>query len=184
MDGELLQKFKDRRISIYNLHVPLDNFGEYSTSVTLAKAVDVKPGKAFGPYFGSLCGVFGKTSIVTVQDLKTKYEEAVRHEVKLYNYGTDEIKDGMVAVIGGGGNMIEMLEEIKKEGVNTFVTGISSVNYHSKASHEFTEKNKINILGGTHYSSEKFACIAMVDYFKREKLDSEFVEDEAVMEDM
>jgi len=26
MDRNLLQKFKDRRISIYNLHVPLDNY--------------------------------------------------------------------------------------------------------------------------------------------------------------
>lgn len=60
MDNRLLQQFRDRRISIYNLHVPLDNYGEYSTSVTLAKALGVKPEKPFAPYFGSLCGVFGK----------------------------------------------------------------------------------------------------------------------------
>lgn len=34
MDKGLLQQFKESRISIYNLHVPLDNYGEYSTSVS------------------------------------------------------------------------------------------------------------------------------------------------------
>ncbi|MBU1177090.1 Nif3-like dinuclear metal center hexameric protein [Patescibacteria group bacterium] len=57
MDRELLKQFKDRRISIYNLHVPLDNYGEYSTSVSLAKALGIKPEKAFAPYFGALAGV-------------------------------------------------------------------------------------------------------------------------------
>ena len=69
MDRELLQQFKDRKISIYNLHIPLDNFSEYSTSVTLAKVLGINPEKSFAPYFGSLCGVFGKTNLATIQDL-------------------------------------------------------------------------------------------------------------------
>ena len=32
MDRDLLEQFKEKRISIFNLHVPLDNFGEYSTT--------------------------------------------------------------------------------------------------------------------------------------------------------
>ena len=184
MDRELLQQFKDRRISIYNLHVPLDNFGEYSTSVTLAKTLDIKPEKAFAPYFGSLCGVFGKTNLATVQNLRETFQDAVKHGVSLYNYGDNKIKDRTVAVIAGGGNDVDMLEEISKAGVNTFVTGITIKNDHSKKAHEFAEEQRINILGGTHYSTEKFACISMVDYFTKIRLHSEFIEDEPVMEDM
>jgi len=50
--------------------------------------------------------------------------------------------------------------------------------------HKIAEENGINVLGGTHYSTEKFACIAMVDYFKKLNLPSEFIEDEPVLEDM
>jgi putative NIF3 family GTP cyclohydrolase 1 type 2 len=39
MDKNLLQQFKNKKISIYNLHVPLDNFSEYSTSVSFANAL-------------------------------------------------------------------------------------------------------------------------------------------------
>ncbi len=183
MDKKLLQQFKDKRISIYNLHVPLDNFGNHSTSVTLAKALGIKPEKAFAPYFGALCGVFGKTNCATVQDLKNIFQEIVNHEVSLYNYGNNEINEKMVAVVAGGG-LDETIEEVAQNKINVLVTGITAKNDHSKKSHEFAKKHKINILGGTHYSTERFACISMVDYFKKMELPSEFIEDEPVMEDM
>ncbi|MCB2291916.1 Nif3-like dinuclear metal center hexameric protein, partial [Clostridium sp. CS001] len=61
MDKALLEKFRENRVSIYNLHVPLDNFSEYSTSRTLADALDVEIEKPFAKYRGALCGVIGKT---------------------------------------------------------------------------------------------------------------------------
>lgn len=184
MDRTLLQQFKDRKISIYNLHVPLDNYGKYSTSVTLAKALGIKPKKPFAPYFGSLCGVFGKTNLTTIQELRKRFQESVGHKVSLYAYGDKKIKNGTIAVIAGGGNDVEMLEEIAKAGVNTFVTGITAKNAHSQKAHQFAKEHRINILGGTHYSTERFACIAMVDYFKKKGLPSEFIEDKPVMEDL
>jgi len=184
MDRQLLQEFKNRKISIYNLHVPLDNFGEYSTSMTLAKALKIKPINPFAPYFGSLCGVFGKTDAKTVQDIKKKFQNSIGHEVKLYNYGDNGIKNGKVAVVAGGGNEKGILEEIAGAGVNTFITGITAKSEYSKEAHDFAKKHKINILGGTHYSTEVFACVAMVDYFKKIGLPSEFIADKPVMEDM
>lgn len=183
MDIDLLQQFRDRRISIYNLHVPLDNYGEYSTSVTLAKALGIKPEKAFAPYYGALAGVFGKTDLKTVQDLKNKFQARVGHEVSLYRYGDNKIKDGIVAIVAGGG-LEETIEELAQNKVNVLVTGISAKTDYSRKAYEFAEKHRINVLGGTHYSTEKYSCIAMVDYFKKAGLPSEFMEGKPVMEDM
>jgi len=184
MDRALLQTFKERGISIYNLHVPLDNFGKYSTSVTLAKALGVKPAKPFAPYYGALVGIFGKSNCATVQDLKTKFQGTVKHSVSLYNYGDNEIKDATVAIVAGGGNDVETLEEISKAGINTFVTGITVKNEFSSKAHAYAENQRINILGGTHYSTEKFACMSMVEYFSKFGLPCGFIEDEPVMEDI
>ena len=183
MDRDLLQQFKDKRISIYNLHVPLDNFGEYSTSVSFANALGIKPEKPFAPYFGALAGVFGKTDLTTTQELRRVFEKSVGHEVSLYNYGDIKIKEGIVAVVAGGG-LDEAIEEIAQNKVNTFITGISVKNEHSRKAHEFAEKHKINILGGTHYSTEKFACMKMCEYFNKFTLSSEFIEGSPVMEDI
>lgn len=184
MDEGLLRQFRERRISIYNLHVPLDNYGKYSTSVTLARALGMQPEKAFAPYFGALCGGFCSTTILTVEELRERFQEAVGHRVSLYPYGDSAIRDNRVAVIAGGGNERGMLEEVAKAGVNAFVTGITVRNEHSEEAHAYAERNGVSILGGTHYSTESFACIAMVDYFKNLGLESSFMDDKPVMEDM
>jgi len=179
---EYLEEFKKRNISIYVLHVPLDNYGEYSTSKTLADVLGVKIEKPFASYFGSLAGVICSTNL-NFNELKNKFAEVLGHEVKDYRYG-DEIKDGKIAVVGGGGTDIAILNEMVQLGANTMVTGITALNNHSYPAHNFAKENRINLLGGTHYSTEKFACQAMCDYFKKLGLESEFIPGEPVMEDV
>ena len=99
-------------------------------------------------------------------------------------YGSDKIKDQKVALIAGGGNEIEIIQEIIDLGINTYVTGITALNEYSKEVHEFEKENGINIIGGTHYSTEKFACIALCKYFKKLGLNCEFLEDFPVLEDL
>ncbi|MBN1410968.1 MAG: Nif3-like dinuclear metal center hexameric protein [Spirochaetales bacterium] len=183
MDPDLLRQLKSRRISVYNLHVPLDNFGNYSTSVSLAKALEIKPQKAFAPYFGALCGVLGHTRYRTIQELQKHFSKTVGHDTRLYDYGDDVIIDGTVAVVAGGG-LMETIEEVVQKKANVFVTGISTKSEYSQKAHQIAEQNRINILGGTHYSTEKFACISMCQYFRELGLPVEFIEGEPVLEDM
>ncbi len=178
-----LQIFKERRISIYCLHVPLDNFGRYSTTNTLSKALNIKVETQFCPYYGALCGVLGSTNTDKITDIKSVFEKAVGHKIKLYKYGDSKIKNKKVALVAGGGNDLETLEKIPKD-CNLFITGITLKNDHSKKAHEYLKKNKINLLGGTHYSTEKFSCIAMVEYFKKQGLSAEFIEGTPILEDM
>lgn len=180
---EYLEEFKKRNISIYVLHVPLDNYGEYSTSYTLAEAVNIKPEKAFAKYFGSLAGVIGTSDFKTLDDLKSGFEKAVGHKVSLYDYG-DKNLDGKIAVVGGGGNDLDILKEVSENGASVLITGITAKNEFSEKAHEYAESKGISILGGTHYSTEKFACEKICNYFKELGLDSEFVSGEPVMEDM
>jgi len=184
IDKKLLQLFRNNRVSIYNLHVPLDNFGKYSTSVTLAKTLNIKIDKSFASYHGSLCGIIGKTNLATIDQLKELFEKSMGHRISCYNYGSNKINNQTIAIVAGGGNEIDILREIKNNKINAFVTGITTKNNYSKKCHDFAEKNKINILGGTHYSTEKFAVISMVDYFKKLGLTSEFIADKPIMEDM
>ncbi len=184
MNTGLLRQFKERGISIYNLHVPLDNYGEYSISVAFAKALKIEIEKPFGLYYGALGGVLGRTVSTTVGDLSHQFTVAIGHRTSLCQYGSDEIKEGRVAVAGGGGNSINVLSEVADEGINAFLTGITILNDHSRAAHEFAQEKKINILGGTHYSTEKFACMAMCDYFKKLGLPCVFMEDIPVLEDL
>ena len=184
MDRDLLEKFQERKISIYNLHVPLDNYGEYSTSAMLAKAVGLTALKPFLEYFGSLAAVFGKTQYPNVQEIREKFTAVLGHRTSLYQYGTDEIKNGIVAVAAGGGNLVEIHEAIAHEGGNLLITGVTIRNSNTQKVHDYAREKGINILGGTHYSTEKPACQAMCHYFKKLGLTSEFIEDTPGLEDL
>jgi putative NIF3 family GTP cyclohydrolase 1 type 2 len=184
MDKELLEKFKINRISIYILHVPLDNYSEYSTSKTLADALDIVVEKPFKRYFGSLSGVIGRTNCSTIKELQDRYSQLLGHETKLYHYGKSEILDGKVAIVAGGGNSIDTVSEMLEEEVKVLITGISTNIERYSEVHKFENDNKVNVLGGTHYSSEKFACLKMCTYFEKLGLLSTFIHGEPVYEDM
>ncbi|MFC1774886.1 Nif3-like dinuclear metal center hexameric protein [Nanoarchaeota archaeon] len=126
----------------------------------------------------------GKTEATHVGLLRERFEEQVEHTVSLYSYGDPEIKKGIVAVAAGGGLDVDVLTEVAKEGVNTFVTGIGIKNEISGKAHELAEKHGINVLAGTHYSTEKFACMAMCGYFRRFGLPVEFIKDDPLLEDL
>jgi putative NIF3 family GTP cyclohydrolase 1 type 2 len=184
MNRNLLEKFRESRISIYNLHVPLDNYSEYSTSATLAKALGLTDLKPFFEYYGGIAAIFGKTELTTVQEMQEKFTSVLGHRTSLYKYGTDKIKNQRVAVVAGGGNLIEVHEEITHEDVSLLVTGITIKNDFTKKTHDYAQEKGINILGGTHYSTEKPACQAMCNYFKKLGLPSEFIEGEPCFEDL
>jgi len=184
MDRGLLERLKDNRISIFNYHVPLDNYGEFSTTKTLADALGIEIIKPFAEYQGALAGIIGKTSCRTVEELNTVFSKTIDHHTKLYPYGESLIQDGLVALAAGGGNDMAVVPELLEHNVKVFVTGVTVKNEISAEVHSFEEENHINVLGGTHYSTEKFACQKMCAYFKRLGLPSIFIEEIPVFEDM
>lgn len=184
MDRLSLDKLKENKISIYNLHVPLDNFSEYSTSKTLADALDIQIEKPFAIYRGALCGVIGKTDCRSIEELHNKFSKVLGHNTSLYLYGDTIIKGGRIAIVAGGGNSIDTVSDMIDNNVDVLITGISANNEDYSDIHSLEQKNRINVLGGTHYSTEKFACQKMCTYFKKLGLVSDFISGEPVYEDM
>jgi putative NIF3 family GTP cyclohydrolase 1 type 2 len=184
IDNKWVEKCREHKISIYAIHVPLDNYSPYSTSKSLADAIGLDIIKPFSEYRGGLAGVIGKTACRTVGELQEVFTSAVEHQTKLYPYGDEIIRNGLVAVVAGGGNDMEVLPEVYAENINTFVTGLSVLNEFSVEVHQFERENKINVMGGTHYSTEKFACQNMCMYFRKLGLPARFVDDVPVFEDL
>lgn len=184
INKNILMRLKDWKISIYTMHVPLDKNGGYSTTTNLAKALEIIFEGEFYEYHGVLVGIYGKTNLHTPEELAEKLSSKIGHNTKLWKYGSDEIQDQKVALIAGGGNEIDIIQEVIDLGINTYVTGLSVINEYSQKTHEFEKENGINLIGGTHYSTEKFACIALCKYFEKLGLDCEFIEDQPVLEDI
>ena len=184
MNQRLLKRLRDQRVSVYNIHAALDNFSPYSTSSTLAMKLKLAQLKPFAPYNGGLAGVYGRTDLEDVESLEKRFKQIVGHRTSLYQYGDNQIRNRQVAVVAGGGNDLDILREVADLGINVLVTGISALNSHSQSAHDFAKQHQINILGGTHYSTEKFACMKMCNYFRRLGLPCRFIPGRAGLEDL
>ena len=183
-EESLVAELKKRNISVYILHCPLDNYGEYSTCKKLAEKIGIKIERPAFLYFGAMCGVIGTIDCNTLDELSERYSQAVGHGTSLYLYGQENITNERIAVCPGGGNMISIVDEMLENGIGTLITGVTLINEYSKETHEYEKKNKINLLGGTHYSSEKFASMEMCRYFNCVGLPSEFIQDEPNLFDL
>ena len=183
-DEELIAKLKERNISIYVLHHPLDNYGNYSTCKTLADYLHINIEEPAFLYCGALCGVVGTTDCTSALELQELYSQTVGHKTSLYLYGEENLQGEKVAICPGGGNTMFVLEEMMDRKIKHLITGVTIVNEYSKAVHKIEKESGTNVFGGTHYSSEKFAPIQMCNYFHNLGIPSEFVDDEPDLYDL
>ncbi len=184
---DYLKQLKQSRISFYVLHLPLDKNGSYSTSVNLAKALQLQVIDEFCVYLGTKVGVICKTDCIKLLDFALHVRNVIGHDIKVRQYGDDIIKNKTVAVAAGGGCIDFVARELTELGINTFLTGLTKPMPAFEPGMEFhriAKENKINVVGATHYSTEKFACIAMVDYFTGLGMEAEFIEGNPCMEDL
>lgn len=182
-----LKKLKERRISFYVLHIPLDKNGTYSTSVNLAKELQLQISREFCEYLGIKVGVICETDFDRLEDLALHVENVIGHEIKVRRYGNGVIERKTVGVAAGGGCIDFVARELSELGINTFLTGctrpISSFEPNMEF-HRIAEQAGINLVGATHYSTEKFACMAMAKYFAGLGIEAEFIEGTPCIEDL
>jgi putative NIF3 family GTP cyclohydrolase 1 type 2 len=184
---DYLYRLRQKRIAFYVLHAPLDKNGTYSTSVSLANYLNLHVQDEFCSYMGIKCGVLCKTEMRSPEELAAYVRSMVGHEVKLTKNGKDFINKGLVAIAAGGGNVDFAAKEIAELGINLYLTGCTrripsfepAVEFHRIA-----EANQINLIGATHYTTEKYACMAMVKYFQSLGLSAEFLEGSYCLEDL
>ena len=174
---QLIELLKERNISVFVLHNPLDNYGEFSTCKTLAEQLSVLTDFPAFSFYGALCGVIGGINCDSTDELQYRYSKVLGHKTSLYRYGSNNINGQRVAVCPGGGNALFVLEEMLENDTRIILTGVTLINSHSEESHLFAKNNHINIFGGTHYSSKKFAPLKMCSYFEKFGLVAEFIDD-------
>ena len=121
--GEYIAELKERNISVYVLHHPLDNFGRYSTCGTLADKLKIKIEQPAFLYCGAYCGVTGTTGCKTTGELHELFSKTAGHKTSLYQYGDENICGKKNAVCPGGGNDMSVVNEMMERNINTLITG-------------------------------------------------------------
>lgn len=177
-------------ISIYSLHTPMDknrNDSVVSTAWAFAKLIKLKAEEEFGSEGdknpGLLLGLIGKVNDGKLTSLLKRLNSILDYKPKVMKVN-DHV--GRVAIVTGGGFVPRIMQEAKDRGVNTYITGIITPNAseYSKKNYKriLNEANKIgiNVIGCSHYLTEKWAMQYSIPYFST-ICKSEFIEDKEAL---
>ena len=134
---------------------------------------------------GVLMGALCDSGYTTVDQLTAALRTALNHEVKCYAYGEAALQNGRLAIMAGGAKNTEIYRELHEKGINAFITGVTNAeNPWVTDLHTQAKKYRINLIGGTHYSTEKFAPMAMCHYFSALGLSSQFLAETPQLSEM
>lgn len=175
---ENIDFMKENGISFFSYHIPLDRNSPYAPGFNLAKAMGAEPYAEFYEQNGVKMGLLCRFEAETLEDVKNALENAIGHKAKIYHYGDSKVKKDTVAIMAGGASNRDIYAYLEKIGVNVFITGVTnrSVSWVDEV-HSQAEAHGINIIGGTHLSTEQFAPMAMTGFFKKLGLEAEFIKE-------
>jgi putative NIF3 family GTP cyclohydrolase 1 type 2 len=183
---EIYEALKKAGISVYVAHAPLDTHKVYGTSLALAEICKIKPEKLFFDYLGAPAALLGNTDKM---DFET-FSETVRQNIQRPFLTLHKHKDnvGKIAVVAGGGDMPELLQQAFDLGCDTLLTGtvehrwaLPVIQENNRKFHELNNRLKLNLIGGTHYATERPAMIKVVKMIRTFGLNCEYCEDEMLL---
>lgn len=186
ISAEKIQALAKQGHSVYVSHAPLDTHPVYGTSVALAAEIGITPSARFYEYFGVPTGVIGE---VTEQDLHIFAEHVrkclLRPRVDLAQHRPRVHK---VAIVAGGGDLPDVLQEACDLGCDTMVLGtlenrwaVKGVQEAHKEFLRLNERLQLNLIGGSHFGTERPAMVRAVQFFEQMGIAAEYCEDEELL---
>ena len=85
-------------------------------------------------------------------------------------------------MVAGGGDQIDIVKEAARLGCTTYITGTAAHRWErslegNERFHEYVRGSSINLVGGTHYNTEKCAVQDVAAFLNRHGFAAEFIED-------
>ncbi|HEX2050370.1 MAG TPA: Nif3-like dinuclear metal center hexameric protein [Actinomycetota bacterium] len=170
----------------YHVHAPLDMHPEVSPSRLCAHGMRVD---VDDEYFPIAEGIPGGAAVIgdcdaTLDELAARLHSYLGPEIPVEVVTRPRERASRVAVVAGGGAMLEPLEQSIERGCDTYVTGnavtrcrLDFVRANVDAFNERAAEAGVAVIDGTHYGTEKPPQLAMVEWFRARGVPAEFLSD-------
>jgi putative NIF3 family GTP cyclohydrolase 1 type 2 len=183
---ETFETMRERGISLYNAHAPLDMHPEVSSSRLCAQGVGLRELEEYFPVCEGIPGgaaIIGESRL-SVDGLADALRSYLGPEIKVHVLTRTRGDAGRVAMVAGGGAQVEILDASLERGCQTYVTGNAATNCRLDFVQESVRAFRaradavgVTLIDAMHYGMEKPPQLAMVGWFRARGLDAEFVPD-------
>jgi len=141
-------------VSLYAVHLPLDIHEEFGNNIQIVKALALRNISKFAECRGLFLGYSGEVELSNIGSFKSFVEESLNTKIKLFNFGSKEVKK--VGVVSGAGGFSVSLAP--QYGVDTIITGEASYPEILLA-----RDLGINLMLAGHYETEVFGVRAIAN---------------------
>lgn len=155
-----IQQMKEKRLSVFTLHVPLDYSRVISTSDAWAEALNAKVIGELLKDDNGACGILCEIAPISTEDL-------IHHSTELFGipyadvHGPFRKNISKLAIVAGCGDKVEAMIEAEKMGAEAYLTGEVHChinNDYGKKKYEqmksYIVQTKMSLIGVSHSASE------------------------------
>jgi putative NIF3 family GTP cyclohydrolase 1 type 2 len=144
--------------------------------------IELRDFTSFFPAFGGHLGVFGRLGSDSIQGMAV--DVGLNLGLKTVDLFDNGGEVGLTAVVAGGGDQTNILQGAIAAGCTTYITGTvvhkwdrDIVQKGNQDFHKLARENKVNLIGGTHYNTEKWAVLDVARFLNQNGIPARFVED-------
>ncbi|WP_026692714.1 Nif3-like dinuclear metal center hexameric protein [Peribacillus kribbensis] len=169
-----LRQIKEKKLSLYTCHTPLDYHQELGTNGAMAKAlngnvIDRCLPNEFGEYLVWICEIPSKSTQMLLSELKEIFEIPY---VDFEGPAAGRIEKA--AIIAGCGDKVSWMEEALRKGAQAYITGEIHCHINNEYGRrrysemmEFATRSPIPLIGVSHAASEFLVMkTLMKDWFE------------------
>jgi putative NIF3 family GTP cyclohydrolase 1 type 2 len=178
------ETMRERQISFYHVHAPLDHHPEVSPSRLCAEAVGIADYDEFFPIAAGIPGgaaVIGHSDL-TLDELAQRLGNFLGEEVPVEVLTSPRKRAERVAFAAGGGAIRDALEAALERNCTTYVTGnaatrcrLDFVQADVRAFRDLADETGVAVVDGTHYGTEKPPQRVMAEWFRKRGLPADFL---------
>jgi putative NIF3 family GTP cyclohydrolase 1 type 2 len=175
----ILEQLKAEGISVYSCHAPMDCHDEIGTNASIVRAFQVQVEQSFAEYGGGFAGRVGAIAPSSVDELIATGQEVFGVE-RVEVGGAELAQITRVAIVAGGGDDVDLMEEAEALGAEAYLTGEwytrttpleeserDWAETNRAACLEYAESSKMAMLGFSHAATEFLVMRSqMGDWFR------------------
>ncbi|ENQ3080459.1 Nif3-like dinuclear metal center hexameric protein [Bacillus cereus] len=151
-----LQAIKEKGLSVYTCHAPMDRHQTYGTSIAIAKALHASVNETFANGDGLICKIAPTNTNELIEKAKQIFDiPYVDFEGQTRSHITK------IAIIAGCGDKVSMMQEAEEKGAQAYITGEVHChidNDYGKKKYaimkEYIPHTNMSLIGVSHSASE------------------------------
>ena len=148
-------------MALYAAHLPLDAHPEIGHNRLIAQLLDLENIESFALYHGRPIGVKGRLRLPASRaEAAAGIEKAVGVCRGLFQFGPEKISS--VAIVAGSATDPELFKEMKRNGIDLFITGEAK-----HGAYHLAKEFGLNIFYGGHYQTETFGMKALGEHLHK-----------------